>query len=111
MAFNPCGWVLHDGKAGMSSQAEADLKAFEQLVTTWPEVREAHMLTGEADFLLKIVAADWDSYQQFLSAKLTSAPNVSHVKSALTLRVSKDEPGIPISEQPAFTDEDINAES
>ena len=98
-------------QVGLASQAEADLKAFEQLVSTWPEVREAHMLTGEADFLLKIVAADWDSYQQFLSAKLTSAPNVSHVKSALTLRVSKDEPGIPISEQPAFTDEDINAES
>ena len=58
------------------------------------------MLAGETDFLLKIVAADWDSYQQFLSAKLTSAPNVSHVKSALTLRVSKHEPGVPIPDQP-----------
>ena len=87
-------------QVGLASQAEADLKAFEQLVANWPEVREAHMLTGEADFLLKIVAADWDSYQRFLSAKLTSAPNVSHVKSALTLRVSKDEPGIPIADQP-----------
>jgi DNA-binding Lrp family transcriptional regulator len=87
---------------GLSSQAEADLKAFEELVATWPEVREAHMLTGETDFLLKIVAPDWDSYQRFLSAKLTSAPNVSHVKSALTLRVSKDEPGIPISARSAF---------
>jgi DNA-binding Lrp family transcriptional regulator len=89
-------------QVGLASQAEADLKAFEQLIATWPEVREAHMLTGEADFLLKIVAVDWDSYQRFLSAKLTSAPNVSHVKSALTLRVSKDEPGIPIADQPLF---------
>ena len=64
------------------------------------------MLTGETDFLLKIVAADWDSYQRFLSAKLTSAPNVSHVKSALTLRVSKDEPGIPIADQPVLVDDD-----
>ncbi len=91
---------------GLASQAEADLKAFEQLIATWPEVREAHMLTGETDFLLKIVATDWDSYQRFLSAKLTSAPNVSNVKSALTLRVSKDEPGIPISDQPALADDD-----
>ena len=59
------------------------------------------MLAGETDFLLKIVAPDWDSYQRFLSAKLTSAPNVSHVKSALMLRLSKNEPGVPIAEQPS----------
>src|SRR5579883_3192476 len=93
--------VIRVYQVGLASQAEADLRAFEQLVATWPEVREAHMLTGETDFLLKIVAADWDSYQRFLSAKLTSAPNVAHVKSALTLRVSKDEPGIPIGEIPS----------
>jgi DNA-binding Lrp family transcriptional regulator len=85
-------------QVGLSSQAEADLKAFERLVGTWPEVREAYMLAGETDFLLRIVAPDWDSYQRFLSARLTSAPNVSHVKSALMLRMSKNEPGVPISE-------------
>src|SRR6266478_2445724 len=69
-------------QVGLSSQADSDLKAFERLVATWPEVREAYMLAGETDFLLKIVAPDWDSYQRFLTAKLTSAPNVSHVKSA-----------------------------
>jgi DNA-binding Lrp family transcriptional regulator len=87
-------------QVGLSSQAEADLKAFEELVATWPEVREAYMLTGDADFLLKIVAGDWDSFQRFLSARLTSAPNVNHVKSALTLRVSKYDPGIPIRDEP-----------
>jgi DNA-binding Lrp family transcriptional regulator len=86
---------------GLASQADADLKAFEQLVATWPEVREAYMLAGETDFLLKIVAPDWDSYQRFLSAKLTASPNVSHVKSALMLRLSKSDPGIPITEQPS----------
>ncbi|HVH76352.1 MAG TPA: Lrp/AsnC family transcriptional regulator [Stellaceae bacterium] len=88
-------------QVGLASQAEADLQAFERLVAGWPEVREAHMLAGETDFLLKIVARDWDSYQRFLSAKLTSAPNVAHVKSALTLRVSKHEPGVPIPDDPA----------
>jgi len=80
---------------GLRSQAETDLKAFENLVATWPEVREAHMLAGETDFLLKIVAPDWDSYQRFLSDRLTAAPNVAHVKSALVLRVSKSAPGVP----------------
>jgi DNA-binding Lrp family transcriptional regulator len=83
-------------QVGLQSQAETDLRAFETLVAGWPEVREAHMLAGETDFLLKIVASDWDSYQRFLSARLTAAPNVAHVKSALVLRVSKSTPGVPI---------------
>jgi DNA-binding Lrp family transcriptional regulator len=84
-------------QVGLASQAEPDLKAFEALVQTWPEVREANMLAGETDFLLKIVAVDWDSYQRFLTTKLTAAPNVSHVKSALAIRSSKYEPGVPVA--------------
>jgi DNA-binding Lrp family transcriptional regulator len=83
-------------QVGLASQAESDLKAFESLIATWPEVREANMLAGETDFLLKIVADDWDAYQKFLTVKLTAAPNVSHVKSALSIRTSKQEPGVPI---------------
>jgi hypothetical protein len=45
---------------------------------------------------LKIVAEDWDAYQKFLTSKLTAAPNVSHVKSALSIRTSKYAPGVPI---------------
>ena len=81
---------------GLSSQAEPDLEAFEALVGSWPEVRECHMLAGETDFLLKVVAEDWDTYQRFLTTKLTPAPNVSHVKSALSIRTSKSRPGVPI---------------
>jgi DNA-binding Lrp family transcriptional regulator len=81
---------------GLQSQAESDLKAFEQLTLGWEEVREAHMLAGETDFLLKIVATDWDSYQRFLTTKLTAAPNVAQVRSALGIRASKYAPGVPI---------------
>lgn len=83
-------------QVGLSSQAEVDLKAFEDLVSEWPLVRECHMLAGEMDFLLKVVAADWDAYQRFLTTQLTAAPNVSHVKSALAIRTSKLQPGVPV---------------
>ena len=83
-------------QVGLSSQAESDLNAFEDLVNQWPEVRECHMLAGETDFLLKVVAHDWDDYQRFVTAKLTAAPNVSHVKSALAIRAAKSQPGVPI---------------
>ena len=83
-------------QVGLASQAESDLNAFEETVHQWPEVRECHMLAGETDFLLKIVAADWDAYQRFVTTKLTTARNVAHVKSALAIRATKNLPGVPI---------------
>jgi DNA-binding Lrp family transcriptional regulator len=80
----------------LKSQAEDDLKAFEHHVRALPDVRECHMLNGEIDFILKIVARDLQSFQEFLTSKLTSAANVSSVKTSLTIRTAKDEPGVPI---------------
>jgi DNA-binding Lrp family transcriptional regulator len=81
---------------GLSSQAEADLAAFEALVEGWPMVRECFMLAGENDFLLKVVARDWDSYQHFLTDQLVGAPNVAHVKTSSVLKSSKEMPGVPM---------------
>ena len=80
----------------LKSQAESDLEAFEAYVAALPQVRECHMLNGEIDFILKVVARDLQSFQQFLTSRLTVAPNVASVKTSLTIRTSKNEPGIPI---------------
>ncbi|PZU60100.1 MAG: ArsR family transcriptional regulator [Sphingobium sp.] len=80
----------------LKSQAEADLKAFEDHVAQLPEVRECHMLNGEIDFILKVVARDLQGFQQFLTSKLTPAPNVVSVKTSLTIRTSKNVPGVPL---------------
>ena len=61
-----------------------------------PEVREVHMLNGEIDFIIKIVSRDLQSFQEFLTSKLTPAPNVESVKTSLTIRTSKHEPGVPL---------------
>ena len=81
---------------GLHSQAEADLQAFEARVESWPEVRECHMLNGDIDFILKCVATDLASFQDFLTQKLTPAPNVANVKTSLTIRQSKKLPGVPV---------------
>ena len=81
---------------GLHSQAESDLQAFEQLVGSWPLVRECYMLNGEIDFILKCVAPDLASFQLFLTEHLTSAPNVASVRTSLTIRESKNLPGVPI---------------
>jgi DNA-binding Lrp family transcriptional regulator len=84
-------------QVGLNSQAEADLVAFENLVRQWDEVRECHMLAGETDFLLRVVAKDWDAYQRFVTERLTAAPKVANVKSALAIRSAKTLPGVPIA--------------
>lgn len=76
--------------------ADSDLKAFQDLIEPWPYVRECHMLNGDIDFVLKIVAPDLPTFQKFLTEKLTSAPNVESIKTSFLIRTSKDLPGVPI---------------
>jgi DNA-binding Lrp family transcriptional regulator len=84
---------------GLTSQKEADLRTFEEQVRAWPLVRECHMLSGEIDFVLKCVARDLAEFQAFVTEELTAAPNVAAVKTALAIRASKQEPGVPIATQ------------
>ncbi len=80
---------------GLESQAETELSAFEERCREWPLVRECHMLNGEVDFILKCVAPDLSSFQQFLTGELLTTPNVASVKTSLVIRGAKDEPGVP----------------
>src|SRR5580765_5359578 len=64
---------------GLSSQAENDLKAFEEEVRNWPQVRSCYMLSGEVDFILLCIAHDLPEFQAFIQ-KLTGAKNVASVK-------------------------------
>jgi DNA-binding Lrp family transcriptional regulator len=80
----------------LRSQAERDLAAFEEHVAAIPEVRECHMLNGEIDFILKIVATDLNAFQRILTTHLTPAPNVASVKTSLTIRTAKSAAGIPV---------------
>src|SRR5216684_2095306 len=79
----------------LTSQADADLKAFEDFVRAEPLVRECWMLSGEIDFILKCVASDLTTFQAFV-ARLTAAPHVRNVKTSLTLRNSKDAAMVPM---------------
>jgi len=81
---------------GLKSQAESDLVAFEQAVRDWPLVRDCHMLNGEIDFVLRIVAPDLPSFQRFLTHDLTPFPNMESVTTRLVIRRSKREAGVPL---------------
>ncbi len=81
---------------GLKSQAETDLVAFEETVRAWPFVRDCHMLNGEIDFILRIVAPDLPSFQRFLTRDLTSFSNMESVTTRLVIRRSKRAAGVPL---------------
>ena len=81
---------------GLVSQAEADLLAFENLLESWPIVRECYMMSGDFDFILKCVAQNLESFQTFVIRTLTAAPNVDSVKTSLALRMCGRKPGVPL---------------
>ena len=80
----------------LKSQAEDSLRQFEEAMRDLPEVRECHMLNGEIDFMLKVVAHDLQEFQRFLTSKLTPAPNVESVKTSFVIRTSLSRPGVPV---------------
>ncbi len=81
---------------GLNSQSDADLKRFEEQVRGWDVVRECYMMSGEVDFVLKIVAKDLSSFQSFVTDTLIPSKNVAGVKTAMIMHATKDEPGVPL---------------
>lgn len=82
---------------GLHNQSEADLRAFENRILGWPIVREAFMLSGESDYILKCVARDLPAFQEFVLKELTAVPNVASVKTTLAIRRAKLAPGVPVA--------------
>jgi DNA-binding Lrp family transcriptional regulator len=83
---------------GLTSQAEADLVAFEERVKSWPIVRECYILSGEIDFMLTCVAPDLPTFQSFVINQLTKLPHVGSVRTALVIGRLKNEPGVPVAD-------------
>src|ERR1700753_1732818 len=89
------GWeITFFAIVGLDSQKEAVLSAFEQLVGSWAEVRECHMIRGGGDFLLKLVARD-TAHENQLTQKLTALATVSRVQTLQTIRTSRSLAGVP----------------
>ncbi len=83
----------------LTNHTENDIAHFAKLIESWPQVRESYLMTGDCEYLLKIVAEDWEAFQQFLTHKLAGAVNVDHVKSSPVMQRTKFEAGVPINDK------------
>ena len=81
---------------GLKENSEVLLAAFEKYIQNIELVRECYRISGEDDFLLKIVAQDFEHYQNVLSKTLLNVPNVERVQTTIVMGNAKSEPGIPV---------------
>lgn len=70
----------------LTMQSEDHLQAFEQAVAVMPEVMECYVMSGVHDYLLRVVAADLASFEEFLRTRLTRVPGVRTMESAFALK-------------------------
>ncbi|MCT7373843.1 Lrp/AsnC family transcriptional regulator [Chelativorans salis] len=71
-------------------------RRFADLVARLPEVQEAYALTGEMDYILKVVTPDLKSLSEFVSAVLLPHESVQHVKTAIVLQTLKETGALPL---------------
>jgi Lrp/AsnC family leucine-responsive transcriptional regulator len=67
-------------------QVKKDLDRFAKQVVGWPEVMECYLMTGDFDYLMRVVTPDLQGYQEFLDKKLTQVEGIEHIKSSFSLK-------------------------
>jgi len=82
----------------LDREVKQSIDAFEAAIADWPEIMECYMMTGDADYMLRVVAADLKAYHRFLIEKLTPLSCVASIKSSFALKQVAYKTAIPIDE-------------
>jgi Lrp/AsnC family leucine-responsive transcriptional regulator len=80
----------------LTSQQQDDLRKFEAAVRKAPEVMECYLMSGDADYLLRVIVADARDYERVHSQHLTQLPGVDRVHSSFALRTVIKKTEIPV---------------
>ncbi len=80
----------------LERQIEKALQRFESAILTRPEVMECYLMTGDADYLLRVVCADLAAYERFLLDHLTQIPGVASIRSSFALKQVKYSTALPV---------------
>ena len=76
--------------------SDVSVKQFEALILAHPSVLSCHKITGEADYMLQVVAADLDAYSDFVEGLLRQVPGISMMHSSLAMREIKSTHQFPV---------------
>ena len=81
---------------GLHREEQSELAAFEDEVKSIPEVMECHLMTGEFDYLLRIVVRDMADFERIHNAALTRLPGVARVNSSVAIRTVQKKTELPL---------------
>ena len=80
----------------LERQREENLDRFAQAVAKWPEVMDCYLMTGERDYLLRVVVRDLAAYERFLKDKLTRLEGVASIETSFALGQVKRSEALPL---------------
>ena len=80
----------------LERQVEHALETFETAMLARAEVMECYLMTGDSDYLLRIVVSDLAAYERFLMDHLTRVPDVASIKSSFALNQVKYSTALPL---------------
>jgi Lrp/AsnC family leucine-responsive transcriptional regulator len=80
----------------LERQRASELDRFGEAIAGWPEVMECYLMTGQFDFLLRVVCADLGAYEAFLRERLTQLDGVGSIESSFALGQVKYSRVLPI---------------
>lgn len=80
----------------LERQREEYLDRFAQTISKWPEVVDCYLMTGQYDYLMRIVVADLAAYETFLKTKLTRLEGVASIETSFALGQTKRSEVLPI---------------
>ena len=80
----------------LTRHSAEDVRRFEQAVADSSQIISCYSTTGQADYVLKVLAADIESYERFLHETVFRLPGVTHVRSSVVLKEVKEESRLPI---------------
>jgi DNA-binding Lrp family transcriptional regulator len=81
---------------GLHREEESELAAFEQAVRNIPEVMECYLMTGEFDYLLRVVVSDMADFERLHRDALTRLPGVARVNSSVAIRTVQKKTELPL---------------
>ena len=81
---------------GLQREVESDLAAFEEAVRDIPEVMECYLMSGEFDYLIRVVVADMADFERIHKTELTRLPGVSRVNSSFAIRTVQRKTELPL---------------
>ena len=80
----------------LEKQVVNALRNFEETIADYPEVMECYLMTGDSDYLLRVVAHDLKGLQSLIVDRLARLPNVANIRSSIALKQVKYKTALPL---------------